>query len=63
MASSYGWHLVWVESVEPGGPRAFEAVRAQVERDFAYQRKQEAEAALINRLKQQYEIVIEEATP
>jgi hypothetical protein len=63
VASSYGWHLVWVESVERGGPRAFEAVRAQVERDFAYQRKQEAEAALINRLKQQYEIVIEEATP
>jgi len=39
VASSYGWHLIWIESVEPGGPRAFEAVRAQVERDFAYQRR------------------------
>jgi hypothetical protein len=63
VASSYGWHLIWIERVEPGGPRAFEAVRPQVERDFAYQRKQEAQAALIKRLKQQYEIVIEETTP
>ena len=60
VASSYGWHLIWVQIVEPGGPRSFEAVRAQVERDFAYQRQREAEAALIERLKQQYEIVIEE---
>ena len=63
VASSYGWHLIWIESVEPGGPQAFEAVRPQVERDFAYQRKQEAEAVLIERLKQKYEIVIEDATP
>lgn len=61
--SSYGWHLIWIESVKPGGPRAFETVRLQVERDFAYQRKQEAEVALIERLKRKYEIVIEEARP
>ncbi len=61
IASSYGWHLVRIDTVVPGGPPSFETVRAQVERDFAYQRRQEAEAALIERLKQQYEIVIDEA--
>ncbi len=60
ITSSYGWHLVWVEAVDSGGQPSFETVRAQVERDLAYQRQQEAEAALIERLKQQYEIVIEE---
>ena len=61
VTSPYGWHLIWVEAVDPGGQLSFETVRAQVERDFAYQRQQEAEVALIERLKQQYEIVIEEA--
>ncbi len=60
VTSSYGWHLVWVETVDPGGQLSFATVRVQVERDLAYQRQQEAEAALIERLKQQYEIVIEE---
>jgi hypothetical protein len=61
ITSSYGWHLVRIDAVVPGGQPSFEMVRAQVERDFAYQRQQESEAALIERLKQQYEIVIEEA--
>jgi parvulin-like peptidyl-prolyl isomerase len=61
ITSSYGWHLVRIDAVVPGGQPSFEIVRAQVERDFAYQRQQESEAALIERLKQQYEIVIEEA--
>ncbi len=60
VTSPYGWHLIWVEAVDSGGQPSFETVRAQVERDLAYQRQQEAEAALIERLKQQYEIVIEE---
>jgi hypothetical protein len=61
VASSYGWHLIWVEAIDLGGSLPFETARAQVERDFIYRRQQEAEAALIERLKQQYEIVIEEA--
>ncbi len=61
VTSPYGWHLVRIDTVVPGGQPSFETVRAQVERDLAYQRKQEAEAALIERLRQQYEIVIEEA--
>jgi len=61
VTSPYGWHLIWVEGFDSGGQLSFETVRAQVERDLAYQRQQEAEAALIERLKQQYEIVIDEA--
>jgi len=61
ITSSYGWHLVRIDTVIPGRQLSFETVRAQVERDFSYQRQQESEAALIERLKQKYEIVIEEA--
>lgn len=61
VTSSYGWHLVRIDTLVPGRQLSFETVRAQVERDFAYQRQQESEAALIERLKQKYEIVIEEA--
>ncbi len=61
ITSSYGWHLVWIDTVVWGGQLSLETVRAQVERDLAYQRRQEAEAALMQRLKQQYEIVIEDA--
>jgi hypothetical protein len=61
VSSSYGWHLVRIDTVIPSALLPFDKVRAQVERDFTYQRQQEAEAAMIERLKQQYEIVIEEA--
>jgi hypothetical protein len=61
ITSTYGWHLVRIDAVVPGSQPSFETVRAQVERDLAYQRRQEAEAALIERLKQQYEIVTDEA--
>jgi len=60
LRSSYGWHLVALDELEPGAPVTFEQVRAEVERDYAYQREREAAAALIERLKQGYEIVIDE---
>jgi len=60
ITSSFGWHLVRIDTLVPGLQLSFETVRAEVERDFAYRRQQESEAALIERLKQQYEIVIEE---
>lgn len=61
VASAYGWHLIWLEAYRPGGQPSFEAVRNQVERDFGYQRELDAKKELVERLKQNYDIVIEEA--
>jgi hypothetical protein len=59
--SAFGWHLVRLESVERGGPLPFEAARSQVEQDLTYRRREDAERALIERLKQRYEIELGEA--
>jgi hypothetical protein len=58
--SAYGWHLVWVESRSTGDAPAFEEVRPQIERDVMYEKRKKAETELIERLKQKYEIVVEE---
>lgn len=57
--SAYGWHLVRLEGVQAGGTPDFDALRAEVERDFLFQQQQEAKSALIGRLKRNYDIVIE----
>lgn len=60
VASAYGWHLVAVEAFEPPPEVSFDDVRAAVERDYLYQRQDEARTALVDRLKQGYDIVIRE---
>ncbi len=60
VASSFGSHVVFVEAVRTADPPEFDAVRAEVERDFAFERQRDAQDALIERLKQEYEIVISE---
>ncbi|HUG62101.1 MAG TPA: peptidylprolyl isomerase [Methylomirabilota bacterium] len=61
--SGYGWHLVLVETLAPAEEPDFDAVRAEVERDFAYDRERAAAAALVERLKQGYDIVIDGTPP
>jgi hypothetical protein len=60
IGSSQGWHLVFVESIQAAREPDFEKVRVAVARDYADQRNREAAAALVGRLKQGYEIVIDE---
>ena len=57
--SSHGWHLVFVDSIQAAREPDFERVRVAVARDYADQRNREATAALVKRLKQGYEIVID----
>jgi peptidyl-prolyl cis-trans isomerase C len=57
--SAYGWHLVRLDQRTDGATPDFEAARALVERDLLYERRQEARAALIDRLGENYEIVVE----
>jgi hypothetical protein len=40
--SGFGWHLVYVDAVLPGGVAAFEAVEADVRRDWLNERKAQA---------------------
>jgi len=56
--SGYGWHLVLIDAIEPGAEPDFAAVRPAVERDFAYERERDAAAAMVERLKQGYDIVV-----
>jgi len=58
--SGYGWHLVLIEAVEAGAEPDFDAVRAAVERDHAYETERKARSALIERLRQGYDIVVGE---
>jgi hypothetical protein len=61
LASSYGVHLVRVSArVEPQ-PVAFEAVREAVARDLADERRRTANREFVTRLKERYQIMVDEA--
>ncbi len=57
--STFGWHIIRVDQVQTAGAPNFEEVRAEVARDFAYQQENDAAKALIERLKQGYQIEID----
>jgi len=57
--SAYGWHLLRLDRSAGGELPAFESVRGLVERDVIYERQKGAQAELIERLKQGYEITVE----
>jgi len=59
--SSYGLHLVRIDRVTESANPAFEDVREEVARDVAYEREREAQAELVERLKQNYDITFEDA--
>jgi peptidyl-prolyl cis-trans isomerase C len=61
VASSYGVHLVHVsERFEPQ-PVAFETVREAVARDLADERRRTANRDFVERLKERYQIIVDEA--
>ena len=60
LASSYGLHLVLVSGRAKLETMSFESVRDAVMRDFSEERRQEANLDFIARLKQRYEINIDE---
>lgn len=55
--SGYGYHLVWVHSVEAGAHPQLEDIRPEVEREFAAQREDEIREEVYTRLRDKYEIV------
>jgi peptidyl-prolyl cis-trans isomerase C len=56
--SGFGWHLVWVDSLLPGEPPAFESVATQVKADWLEEQRTELKRSAYEALKARYEIVI-----
>lgn len=54
--STYGLHLVWVDSIAPGRPSTFAEVRPRLQRDLEREARREALAAAVARLREQYEV-------
>lgn len=61
IASGYGVHLVHVRAREAARQRAFEEVRQQVENDYLFERRREANDAVYRKLRESYEIVVQHA--
>lgn len=63
LQSGYGLHLVLVERIEPAYLPPLEDVRQKVEDEFISFRRRELNETFYNRLREGYEIVIEEPQP
>ena len=61
IASGYGVHLVYVRARQAARQRAFEDVRQQVENDYLFERRREANDAVYSKLRESYEIVVQDA--
>ena len=60
--SGFGAHLILVEDVIPAPVVTFEQARSDIVRDFQYDQQRDATKALVERLKQNYEIIFDEGT-
>lgn len=58
--SGFGVHLVIVDKVEQAPLPIFEEARADVERDFQYDQQIKATEAVVERLKQNYDILLDD---
>jgi hypothetical protein len=58
IASGYGLHLVRIESIEPGGAPALEAVRPLVEREWTNAQRQDLSKALYDKLRAKYTVTV-----
>ena len=57
--SSFGVHVVYVETNDPAPEPTFEAVLREVARDYRSEKHRETEDALIERLRSKYKVVID----
>ena len=56
--SGYGWHLVWIDAVEPGRIPAFEEVEADVRAAWHDARYQEVKRAALDEMRSRYTVVV-----
>jgi peptidyl-prolyl cis-trans isomerase C len=57
--SGYGIHLVRLDALTPASDRPFEEVEERVRADWAYEKRQEANEAILRRLLDRYDVVVE----
>jgi hypothetical protein len=56
--STYGYHLVWVESLEPARDAELDEVRAQLVRDLNLQRRRDTLRNAVLEVREQYEVLM-----
>jgi parvulin-like peptidyl-prolyl isomerase len=63
VASGFGVHLVRVNAIQPARSPALADVREAVAREWESERRQQAHAAALAKLRQQYQVEIQAALP
>jgi peptidyl-prolyl cis-trans isomerase C len=63
LESGFGWHLVWIDSLTPSQPPAFETVAAQARTEWLSEERSAAKRATLEALKARYEIFITQPAP
>ena len=63
LGSGYGWHVVFVEGVDPGSRRPFAEVRDALRADYLDEQRREINAAALAAVKEKYVVVRENLEP
>ena len=63
LRSGYGWHLVYVEQLDPGRDRPLAEVREEVRTDYLDEQRAEINAAALAAIKGKYVVVREDLVP
>lgn len=58
IASGYGWHVVWVDALQPARIPAFEEVEPQVEREWIAERRAENKRKLYEAIRGRYRVIL-----
>ena len=61
--SGYGWHLVWVDSIEPGRVPAFEEVAPEVKSAWLDDRYREIKNAALEEMRSRYVVTLPSVEP
>lgn len=56
--SGYGWHLVWVDSIDPGRVPAFEEVKPQVKSAWIDERYREVKRTALDEMRSRYVVTM-----
>lgn len=56
--SGYGWHLVWIDSIEPGRVPAFEEVEPDVKAAWIDERYREVKRTALDEMRSRYTVIV-----
>lgn len=61
--SGYGWHLVWIDAIDPGRVPAFEEVKPQVKSAWLDERYREVKRAALEEMRSRYVVTMPSISP